>query len=65
MADKIWKPDTFFVNEESAEVKQSFVRIKPSGEVLFSQRIVVSKDQPSFLNTLRIFRMTRCRSVFK
>ena len=41
MANKIWKPDTFFVNEESAEVKQSFVRIKPSGEVLFSQRIIV------------------------
>lgn len=41
MAEKIWKPDTFFVNEESSEVKQSFVRIKPSGEVLFSQRIIV------------------------
>ena len=42
IANKIWKPDTFFINEESSEVKQSFVRIKPSGEVLFSQRIIVS-----------------------
>ena len=41
IANEIWKPDTFFVNEESSEVKQSFVRIKPSGEVLFSQRIIV------------------------
>ena len=41
MANMIWKPDTFFVNEESAEAKQSFARIKPSGEVLFSQRIIV------------------------
>jgi len=39
--NKIWKPDTFFVNEVSSEVKQLFVRIKPSGEVLFSQRIIV------------------------
>ena len=24
IANKIWKPDTFFINEESSEVKQSF-----------------------------------------
>ena len=41
MAEKIWKPDTFFVNEVSSESKQVLLRIKPSGEVLFSQRIVV------------------------
>ena len=41
LSEKIWKPDTFFVNEASTEVKQVLVRIKPSGEVLFSQRIVV------------------------
>ena len=44
ISNKIWQPDTFFVNEESAEAKQSFVRIKPSGEVLFSQRINVCFD---------------------
>ena len=41
IANKIWKPDTFFVNEESSEVKQSEVSIKPSGEVGFFQRIIV------------------------
>ena len=41
MAENIWKPDTFFVNEVSSESKKVSLRIKPSGEVLFSQRIVV------------------------
>ena len=41
MEEKIWKPDTFFVNEVSSESKQVLLRIKPSGEVLFSRRVVV------------------------
>ena len=42
IADMIWKPDTFFVNERSSESKETFVRIHSNGSVLWSQRIGVT-----------------------
>ena len=37
MAEKIWKPDTFFVNEVSSESKQVLLRIKQG-----SLKVVIS-----------------------
>jgi len=42
VADMIWKPDTFFVNERRTKTKEAFVRILPDGEVLWSQRMEVT-----------------------
>ena len=42
VADKIWKPDTFFVNERETKTKAAFIRILPDGEVLWSQRMEVT-----------------------
>ena len=42
VADMIWKPDTFFVNDRKTKKKESFIRILPNGEVLWSQRLEVT-----------------------
>jgi hypothetical protein len=42
LADLLWKPDTFFVNELHSETKEVFVRVQPGGEVLWSQRLQVT-----------------------
>ena len=42
VADMIWKPDTFFVNERKTKTKEAFIRILPDGEVLWSQRMEVT-----------------------
>jgi len=41
IVDKIWVPDTFFVNEHSSLAKENFLRIS-DGEVLWSQRMQVT-----------------------
>ena len=42
ISEQIWTPDTFFVNERSSSSKECFVRLLPSGSVLWSQRISVT-----------------------
>ena len=39
ITEQIWTPDTFFVNERSSSSKECFVRLLPSGSVLWSQRV--------------------------
>ena len=44
--NKIWKPDTFFVNGKKSKmhkitVPNKFLRITPNGQVSYSQRFVV------------------------
>ena len=45
--DKIWRPDTFFLNGKDSylhkiAVPNRFIRISPDGRVTFSQRLTVS-----------------------
>ena len=42
IVDKIWVPDTFFVNEHSSLAKEQFLRIYEEGDVLWSQRMQVT-----------------------
>ena len=44
VADMIWKPDTFFVNERKTKTKEAFIRILPDGEVLWSKGCKMSKN---------------------
>ncbi len=48
---KFWRPDTFFVNEKKMArrgrtAEETFLRIKPDGEVLFSQRFTAKFSCP-------------------
>ena len=45
--DKIWRPDTFFLNGKDSylhkiAVPNRFIRISPDGKVSFSQRLTIS-----------------------
>jgi len=42
VVEKIWVPDTFFVNEHSSLAKEQFLRISAEGAVLWSQRMQVT-----------------------
>ena len=42
IADRIWLPDTFFVNERSSEFKETFLKISKDGTVLYSRRTRVT-----------------------
>ena len=45
MVQKVWVPDTYFVNEKDARFhnvisKNSLIRLSPEGRLLFSTRLV-------------------------
>ncbi len=45
MVEKVWVPDTYFVNEKDARfhdviAKNSLIRLSPDGRILFSTRFV-------------------------
>ena len=51
--NKIWKPDTFFVNGKKSKmhkitVPNKFLRITPNGQVSYSQRFVVVVNISNF-----------------
>ncbi|GAB6033168.1 hypothetical protein CHUAL_012774 [Chamberlinius hualienensis] len=61
LTEKIWVPDTFFVNEKSAyfhmaTTSNSFLRIFPTGEILRSIRLTVTAGCPM---NLQYFPMDR------
>lgn len=61
VVEKLWVPDTFFVNEKSAyfhvaTTPNSFLRIYPSGEILRSIRLTVTASCPM---DLKYFPMDR------
>ena len=48
--NKIWKPDTFFVNGKKSKmhkitVPNKFLRITPNGQVSYSQRFVAHPSE--------------------
>ena len=65
--DKIWRPDTFFLNGKDSylhkiAVPNRFIRIAPSGRISFSQRLICEKTfstQPKWLvlGALSFFRV--------
>jgi hypothetical protein len=47
LVDRVWLPDTFFANSLDVEVvkdpiRNTFISIKPNGDVLFSERVKIS-----------------------
>ena len=45
IAERIWIPDTFFANERSSELKETFIKISTDGTVLYSRRTRVTFTQ--------------------
>ncbi|CAG2106154.1 unnamed protein product [Medioppia subpectinata] len=46
LVDRVWIPDTFFVNSIDVDIfkypiRNSFIKVKPNGDVLYSERIEV------------------------
>ncbi|VDM79741.1 unnamed protein product [Strongylus vulgaris] len=60
MLDKIWKPDTYFWNgarsyTHTMTTSNRLVRLYPDGTVLFSSRLTIKGNLPSFLEAFWIY----------
>ncbi|XP_033632192.1 gamma-aminobutyric acid receptor subunit alpha-6-like [Asterias rubens] len=67
MVDKLWVPDTYFVNEKSAKFhdviyKNTLIRIRQNGDILYSTRLTVTASCPM---NLAFFPMDQQRCSLK